>query len=59
MTTLLFVFPNFYIINLPTIIAIQFLDAVGENIVILYKLACIPDYWIGTQMKMHITPFAP
>ncbi len=33
MFTLLFIFPNFYIINLPTIIAIQFLDGVGENIV--------------------------
>ncbi len=31
--TLLFIFPNFYIIILPTIIAIQFLDGVGENIV--------------------------
>ncbi len=31
MTTLLFTFPNFYIINLPTIIAIQLVDSVGEN----------------------------
>ncbi len=35
--TRLFIFPNFYIINLPTIIAIQFFDGVGENIVKLYK----------------------
>ena len=28
--TLLFIFPNFYIINLPTIIVIQFLDGVGD-----------------------------
>ena len=38
--TLLFIFPNFYIINLRTIIAIQFLDGVGENIVKLYKPVC-------------------
>ncbi len=37
MITLLFIFPNFYIINLPTIFAIQFLDGVGESIVKLYK----------------------
>ena len=37
--TLLFIFPNFYIINLPTIIAIQILDGVGENILKLYKPA--------------------
>ncbi len=35
--TLLFIFASFHIINLPTIIAIQFLDGVGENIVKLYR----------------------
>ncbi len=35
--TLLFIFPNIYIISLPTIIAIQFLDGGGENIVKLHK----------------------
>ncbi len=28
--TLLFIFPNFYIINLPTIIAIHFLDIIDR-----------------------------
>ncbi len=30
-------FLNFYIINLPTIIVIQFIDGVGENIVKQYN----------------------
>ncbi len=30
-------FPNFYIINLLSIIDIQFIDGVGENIVKLYN----------------------
>ena len=30
-------FPNFYIINLPPIIGIQFIDGVGENIVEQYN----------------------
>ncbi len=49
--TLQFIFPNFYIINLPTIIAIQFLDVVGENIVILY---IIDRLWkTGLLLKYH------
>ena len=35
--TLLFIFLNFYIINLPIIIAIQFLDGVGDIIDRLWK----------------------
>ncbi len=35
---MLFIFPNFYIINLPTIIGIQFLDGVGEHIVKLHTI---------------------
>ncbi len=30
-------FPNFYIINVPSIIGIQFIDGVGESIVKLYN----------------------
>ena len=52
--TLLFIFPNSYIINLPTIIAIQFLDGVGENIVIRFYILFIDCgrqvyYWIITE----------
>ncbi len=48
--TLLFIFPNLYIINLPTIIAIQFLDGFGENIVKLYK----PVYRIMLENSIAI-----
>ncbi len=43
-------FPNFYIINLPSIIGIQFIDGVGENIV-----NCLFLYnSIGTDIMLHL-----
>ncbi len=44
-------FANLYIINLPSIIGIQFIDGVGENIVKLYN----PIYYsIGTNIMLHL-----
>ncbi len=46
--TLLFIFANFYIINLPTIIAIQFLDGVGETMAISWFYILLIDYGCGS-----------
>ncbi len=47
-------FPNFYIINLPSILGIQFLDGVGGNIVKLYALLYTIYKFYGNGLILYI-----